>query len=165
MKKTKVGLIIIALLTICIPQTVYANSSWMWFTKTAPYQLLPFVAVLTIAIEYFIILKLLNVEKKGKLFLTVCVANLVSFLLPYVATYYANGGESIKSLFGEIDYYTINAGYLFLTLLIECPIVYALVADEVKNKKKSIGIIAVANVVTTVLVIIIERIVCKVAWM
>ena len=43
----------------------------------------------------------------------------------------------------------------------ECPIVYGLFADELKNKKKGIGVIALANIITTILVIAIERISCR----
>ena len=161
----KESLCIIVLLVLCIPQTVYADSSWMWFTKTAPYELLPFVAVLTIAIEYFMILKLLDIKKKKRLFAVICLANLLSFLLTYGATFYASGYENIMNFFDGLDFYTINFGYLFLTLIIECPVVYGVIADEVKNNKKSIGIIALANIVTTVLVIVIERISCKGKWM
>lgn len=46
---------IIGLIVLCFPQTVYADSSWMWFTRSAPYQLLSFVAILTIVIEYIMI--------------------------------------------------------------------------------------------------------------
>lgn len=165
MKNVKENLCIIVLLVLSIPQTVYANSSWMWFTKTAPYELLPFVAALTIAIEYIMILKLLDIRKKNKLLVVVCLANLLSFLLPYGATFYASGYESIMNLFAGMDFYTINLGYLLLTLLIECPVVYGVIADEVKNNKKCMGIIALSNIVTTVLVIIIERISCKGKWM
>lgn len=165
MKNMKKILCIIAVLVLCVPQTVYADSSWMWFTKTAPYELLPFVATLTIAIEYFMLLKILKIKKKCRLFGTVCLANLLSFLLPYGATFYASGYESIMNFFAGMDFYTINLGYLLLTLLIECPVVYGVIADEVKNNKKCMGIIALSNIVTTVLVIIIERISCKGKWM
>ena len=40
-------------------------------------------------------------------------------------------------------------------------IVYGLFADELKNKKKGIGVIALANIITTILVIAIERISCR----
>ena len=53
---------------------------------------------------------------------------------------------------------------LFLTLIIECPIVYAIVQDEIHDKKKSLGVIAAANVVTTVMVAAIERIACRGSW-
>ncbi|MEI3209785.1 MAG: hypothetical protein V8S14_01720 [Lachnospiraceae bacterium] len=45
-------------------KVVYADSSWIWFTTMAPYQLLPFVAVLTIVIEYLMIKNILHIQNK-----------------------------------------------------------------------------------------------------
>ncbi len=76
-------------------------------------------------------------------------------------TIFISGARNIAELFGETDFYTINSAYLLLTLCIECPIVYGLFADELKNKKEGIGVIALANIITTILVIAIERISCR----
>lgn len=74
---------------------------------------------------------------------------------------FISGARNIAELFGETDFYTINSAYLLLTLCIECLIVYGLFADELRNKKKGIGVIALANIITTILVIAIERISCR----
>lgn len=62
--RTKESILLIVLLVLCIPKVVYADSSWIWFTTTAPYQLLPFVAVLTIVIEYLMIKNILHIQNK-----------------------------------------------------------------------------------------------------
>ena len=130
--RTKESILLIVLLVLCIPKVVYADSSWMWFTTTAPYQLLPFVAVLTIMIEYLMIKNILHIQNKKRVLIAVCISNLVSFMVPYFATYYQDGVyETIKQTFESMDFYTINSAYLFLTLIIECPIVYAIVQDEI----------------------------------
>lgn len=165
--RTKESILLIVLLVLCIPKVVYADSSWIWFTTTAPYQLLPFVAVLTIVIEYLMIKNILHIQNKKRVLIAVCISNLVSFtfMVPYFAIYYQDGVyETIKQTFESIDFYTINSAYLFLTLIIECPIVYAIVQDEIHDKKKSLGVIAAANVVTTVMVAAIERIACRGSW-
>ena len=163
--RTKESILLIVLLVLCIPKVVYADSSWIWFTTTAPYQLLPFVAVLKIVIEYLMIKNILHIQNKKRVLIAVCISNLVSFMVPYFATYYQDGVyETIKQTFESMDFYTINSAYLFLTLIIECPIVYAIVQDEIHDKKKSLGVIAAANVVTTVMVAAIERIACRGSW-
>lgn len=163
--RTKESILLIVLLVLCIPKVVYADSSWIWFTTTAPYQLLPFVAVLTIVIEYLMIKNILHIQNKKRVLIAVCISNLVSFMVPYFAIYYQDGVyETIKQTFESMDFYTINSAYLFLTLIIECPIVYAIVQDEIHDKKKSLGVIAAANVVTTVMVAAIERIACRGSW-
>lgn len=163
--RTKESILLIVLLVLCIPKVVYADSSWIWFTTTAPYQLLPFVAVLTIVIEYLMIKNILHIQNKKRVLIAVCISNLVSFMVPYFVTYYQDGVyETIKQTFESMDFYTINSAYLFLTLIIECPIVYAIVQDEIHDKKKSLGVIAAANVVTTVMVAAIERIACRGSW-
>jgi len=63
--RTKESILLIVLLVLCIPKVVYADSSWIWFTTTAPYQLLPFVAVLTIVIEYLMIKNILHIQNKS----------------------------------------------------------------------------------------------------
>ena len=121
--RTKESILLIVLLVLCIPKVVYADSSWIWFTTTAPYQLLPFVAVLTIVIEYLMIKNILHIQNKKRVLIAVCISNLVSFMVPYFATYYQDGVyETIKQTFESMDFYTINSAYLFLTLIIECPI-------------------------------------------
>lgn len=118
--RTKESILLIVLLVLCIPKVVYADSSWIWFTTMAPYQLLPFVAVLTIVIEYLMIKNILHIQNKKRVLIAVCISNLVSFMVPYFAIYYQDGVyETIKQTFESMDFYTINSAYLFLTLIID----------------------------------------------
>lgn len=50
----------------------------------------------------------------------------------------------------------VGLGYLFLTIIIELPIVYAGLKTEITNKKRGIIVICIENTVTTILVFVIE---------
>jgi hypothetical protein len=50
-------LLFIAIFIILFPTAAYANSSWHWLTTTTPFDILPYVVVLTLAIEYVAIKK------------------------------------------------------------------------------------------------------------
>ena len=47
--------VIISFLLCILPQTVYADSSWVWLTDMRPIFILPVAAVLTIVIETVVI--------------------------------------------------------------------------------------------------------------
>lgn len=76
--------IALAFLTILFTTTAFANSSWHWLTDKRPYELLPLAIVFTLLIEFVIIY---FVNKPGKWWFVlgiIIVANLASFLLPYL---------------------------------------------------------------------------------
>ena len=121
--------------------------------------------MLTIVIEYLMIKNILHIQNKKRVLIAVCISNLVSFMVPYFAIYYQDGvNERINQKIESIHFYTINNEYLLMTLIIECPNDYEIVEDEIHDKKKSLGVIAAANVVTTVMVAAIERIACRGSW-
>ncbi|MDP4119807.1 MAG: hypothetical protein Q8876_01960 [Bacillota bacterium] len=177
MKYKNISVFLMALLFVFLFQTtVYADSSWHWLT-TSPLYVLPFAVVFTIAIETFIIAKfgsVINPAKKAfKVFCVVCVSNIFSFIFPYVFVVLigdtpVNFGDPINEVvnmvFNEGPSYIITLRYLIMTLFVEIPIVYFFLRKDVLSRKKLVLFIAVANIITTLLVAITEHVVCKGVW-
>jgi hypothetical protein len=149
----------------------YANSSWHWLTDNRPIYILPFVIIGTLVIETVIIC-LVNrtptVKKMAFVFLIVCLANLVSFLLPYLFRFspiiFMTRQESFQYKMESFPAYVVGIGFLLLTIASEIPIVYFSLQRKVKSKIRLIVSIISANIVTTGLVAILERIYSPGSW-
>lgn len=164
-EKTIVAIIITTLLMPLLSVTAYANSSWHWLTKTRPFDILPYVAVLTILVEYFGIKKLNSINRAFKLFVIVCLANMTSFLLPYVIFLLPSAvGYTFEMSLIHLPTYIVGFGYLFLTLIVEVPVVYIGFRNVVANKKKIFISIITVNVATTIMVAVVERVFCRGTW-
>lgn len=150
-----------------LSSVVYANSSWHWIT-TSPLTVLPFAVIFTLLIETVSVVKLGKVSNTKKTLVVVCLANLLSFLAPYLERAYrfipTSGGYSILAAFDKGPYYMILGGYLFLTIIVELPTVYYLLRKESFDNKKLIGSIITSNIITTLLVAVCERIICIGRW-
>nr|WP_106789608.1 hypothetical protein [Massilistercora timonensis] len=135
-----IGVGMLVLLLVLSSQTVWANSSWVWLTDRQPYQLLPAAAALTI---------------------------LLSFCLPYLFIW-LEGREMGFRGFAEIiekgPNYIVGTIYLILTVVAEVPVVCWGLRKEILDKKKGCLLAAVVNVLTTVMVAVIERILCYGQW-
>ena len=57
---------IIAITLIIVPMRVYANSSWYWISEIRPFDVLPWVAIGTILIEWLMILKLSKTKEMSQ---------------------------------------------------------------------------------------------------
>ena len=149
------------------PSIVYANSSWHWVTSS-PMKVLPFAVIFTILIETASITKLGRVADSKKAFYIICLANLMSFISPYLERAYrfipTSGGFSIFAAFTKGPFYMILAGYLILTIAVELPIVYFLLRKDSMNKKNLLISILLSNIVTTLLVAVCERMICVGQW-
>jgi len=149
------------------PSIVYANSSWHWVTAS-PIKVLPFAVVFTILIETASVTKLGGVSDSKKAFYIICLANLMSFITPYLERAYrfipTSGGYSIFAAFNKGPYYIILAGYLILTIAVELPIVYFLLRKDSVSRKNLLVSILLSNIVTTLLVAVCERIICVGQW-
>ena len=149
------------------PSIVYANSSWHWVTAS-PMKVLPFAAAFTILIETTSVIKLGRVTDFKKAFYIICLANLMSFIAPYLERAYrfipTSGGYSIFAAFNKGPYYIVLAGYLILTVAVELPIVYFLLRKYSLNRKNLLISIILSNTVTTLLVAVCERIICVGRW-
>ena len=83
MKKRAFVILTLVIGFLSFPTAAYANSSWIWLTETNPFDVLPYAVILTLLIECAVI-KGLNPELSLlRLVTVVCLANLLSFILPY----------------------------------------------------------------------------------
>lgn len=162
------GVISIIFLWGIFVRHVYADSSWIWLSKRKPYEIMPVVVVITILVEVLMILHLLEINNVKKVMLVVIIGNTLSFIIPYVTNYALlktqMGYENIARAFSAGPYYIVGLGFLFLTIIIELPMVYLGLSNEIKDKKRGILVICAANILTTVLVFGIERILCYGQW-
>lgn len=147
--------------------TVYINSSWHWLT-TSPMTILPFAIIITLLIEIISISKFNDINNIKKVSIVITLANLLSFLAPYLERAYrfipTSGGYSLSGAFNKGPYYIILAGYLLLTILIELPTVFLFLQKTASNRKKLILTIICSNIITTGIVAILERLICIGRW-
>jgi len=143
----------------------YANSSWHWLTKTNPFDVLPFAAIATLVIEYIAIKKSNSISRSLNLFIVICIANIASFILPFaVLLLPSEVGYTFEMSIQHLPKYIVGIGYLLLTLIVEIPVVYFSFQNSVTNKKRLLISIIIVNAVTTIMVAIIERIICRGTW-
>ncbi|MDR7871242.1 MAG: hypothetical protein RIN55_10300 [Tissierellaceae bacterium] len=169
-KSKLIGLLSFISLCIIVPVSVFANSSWHWVT-ISPMKVLPFAIILTLAIEYFGVIIYGRIEGKARAFGIIALANIASFVAPYIYSsfrlnmFYGSGlFYSWERAFNNGPNYIIRFGYLLLTLCIEVPLVYYLLKKQVKSKRKLLIITTSLNVITTVIVAILERVFCQGQW-
>lgn len=155
------------LLLIVFPSDAYANSSWHWVTAS-PLKVLPFAIILTLLVETVSIAIFGKVADYKKVFVVVCLANLLSFLAPYLERAYrfipTSGGFSITAAFDKGPYYIVLMGYLLLTIIVELPAVFLMLRKDSANKNNLIASILLSNIVTTLLVAVSERMICQGRW-
>lgn len=167
--KYKVSIVAIwgSIFLLLFPSLVYANSSWHWVT-TSPMAVLPFAVVFTLLIETLFVVKLGKVADYKKAFIIIGLANFLSFLAPYFERAYrfipTSGGFSLSAAFQKGPYYMILTGYLLLTVIVELPVVFLLLRKYCTNIKKLIIAIVLSNVLTTILVAVLERLLCVGRW-
>lgn len=77
---------VVMILMCFFPNFTYANSSWRWISDTRPYDVLPFVIIVTLAAETISIIKFSHIENKAKTFVVVLIGNILSFAAPYALT-------------------------------------------------------------------------------
>lgn len=97
----------------------------------------------------------------------VLAGNLISFLIPYLFVYLDGkemGFRSFVEIVAKGPLYIVGALYLFLTLILEIPIVSFGLKKDITDRKRGYLVIGVANVLTTVMVAVIERILCYGQW-
>jgi hypothetical protein len=156
-------------LSAIYPVIIYANSSWHWVTRS-PKKVLPIAIFFTLTLETIGIATYNKIKDKGKVLFIVTIANIVSFVLPYIERarrHIPTSGTwfwAWRSAFDSGPYYMVLFGYLFLTLLAEIPIVYYCLCKKVDNKKRLLYSIISVNVVTTLIVGCLERLLCRGQW-
>ncbi|MEL7570576.1 MAG: hypothetical protein AAGU14_08460 [Eubacteriaceae bacterium] len=147
--------------------TVSANSSWGWIAETRPYDVLPYVIIITLAIETLAINKIPKICKPFKVFCVVTIANLLSFAAPYLFWYSAAVSDQMYTFIETIEHmpvYNVGMSYLIITLAVEVPIVYNAFKKSAQKEKLLLWTVIGTNVATTIIVGIIERIICPGSW-
>lgn len=147
--------------------SAFANSSWVWISETRPYDVFPFVVAGTLAIETAAYNLFLKVGNWHKVFFGVLAGNLVSFVVPYMG--YANttpyaGVYTLKEILNRGPFYTVGTAFLLLTVIIEVPFMCFYLRKDAKDKKLTVAVAVLVNVVTTVLVALTERLLCHGHW-
>lgn len=162
----KSRVLIIAAFISLIPRTVHANSSWIWLTKYRPWDILPPVALATIVIEVLAIWLIPHSGNFTKTALTVILANVVSFVVPYIVILEIDFGtySTINEFMDSYPIYIVGIGYCISTLVLEMPIIYALLCEQVKSRMKLHWTIVVVNIATTMMVAVIERMLARGIW-
>lgn len=164
-KNTLIALFAMIVITALFTLTVFADSSWIWISEKRPFDILPWVAVGTILIEWLSIWLIPKTGQALKALGTVTLANAASFLLPYAFL------KASLSWYGTFDHildsgphYIVSGVFLLLTITIEMPIVYNLLKSNVNNKRLLQITIIASNAVTTAGVAIIERMITEGYW-
>lgn len=158
------------LLDLCViflfPVTALANSSWRWISERRPYDILPFVIIFTLLIEIFYIKYFSGTKIRFALSVSVIIGNILSFLAPYLFNYLIPGLYTFEQLLEHTPFYIVGFIYLCITLIIEIPTVFITIflLDKSVSGTKLLCSIAVANVITTVLTALTERIFCPGSW-
>ena len=142
-KNTKQIIFVVLIIVFMCPKIVYANSSWRRISKTRPYDILPFVIIITLVIETFGICYICKIKSKIKSFIVISFANLTSFVLPEVINYFNPSFKYIDLPLREAYFagkehwpqYTIGPFYYVLTIGIELPIVYFLSKKNQQTRK------------------------------
>ena len=157
--------LIVSCLMALFPVNVFADSSWVWISEKRPFDILPWVALGTILIEWLSIWLKPKTGNAFKVLGIVMVANAASFLLPYAFL------EADLSWYGTFEHildsgphYIVSGVFLLLTLLVEMPIVYNVLKSKVQDKKKLQLTIIISNMITTAGVAIIERLITEGYW-
>lgn len=157
---------ITALLVFAFSLTAFANSSWVWISETRPYDVLPFVALATLIIETAALNGFLKIGNWHRVFTGVLIGNLISFAVPYIG--YSNTPPyydmPLSYILERGPFYTVGAAFLFLTVAVELPFIYFWLKKDVKNKRLLVLVTVLANVVTTAMVAVVERVLCEGHW-
>ena len=168
MQKNKLNMC--ALITIGfiagMPYVAYANSSWYWFSETRPFDILPWVALVTIVVEWIMLWKIPDIKRWGKVLCAVAVANIASFLMPYLLIYIQSSTqESFKELLDTSPSYIVGIVFLIITCAVEIPIVNKVLKNDTQNGKRLFTVSIIANIITSLFAAILERLVTEGGWL
>ena len=155
------------LLLLFLPTRIYANSSWHWISATRPIDILLYVIIASLIIESIVILRISR--SLYRTLRVVCLANCVSFLIPYLSYFLPNelgvsGYEYFIKMINHWPSFIIGVGYLSLTILVEVPIVYFFLEKDCTNRRELLIRILIANTFTTTMVFFLEKALCFGQW-
>ena len=146
------------IITLAVSKTVFANSSWMWLTDTRPFDVLPPVAMATIVVEVLAIWLISDTGRLLKTTAVVAAANAFSFLFPFFILLVTDPWYgTFQQKLDAGPTYILNGIFLLLTITMELPVVYCLLRNDAKSRKKLIVTIIAANAATTIMVAFAEH--------
>ena len=146
-----------------------ANSSWRWVSETRPYDILPFIIALTLIAETLAYVFIAKIKRPVKVFAVVAIANHLSFLAPYIIGYFGYTGEMTYTFdyaLEHLPYYTIGIDYFLVTILVEFPVIWFSLKNDVRDSKtvRFIFTIIGANAATTLICAAAERAIAYGVW-
>ena len=168
LKKPIVCLFTLMIALLLTRVAAYANSSWVWVSETRPYDLFPLVVGGTVLTETLAINGIPKIKKPLQVFIIVLFANLLSFAAAYLLLCLESAiGYSLYPAVDALErgpYYLICVVYFAMTLAAELPVAYFSLRKYAQNKRQLLLTIILSNVLTTVLVAVIERMICYGRW-
>lgn len=154
---------LLAVWTACaLALTASANSSWHWISSTRPFDLLPLVMAVTLAIETVALTHIAQVRPTGRVLCIVLLANSLSFAVPYILVDPAP--YSYSQLLEHYPVYTVGIAYLIATLLVELPAIWLTLRKNTDRPMRLVLTALGANVVTTLITALAERLFCRGSW-
>ena len=153
-------------LTFLWANTAFANSSWIWITKTRPVDVFPWAAAATVLCEWLLLLRFARVTRHAKALGIVAAANLASFAVPYALSLFAFGidGLAFSEYLDHWPSYTVGAAFAAATLVIELPAVYFSLRADAPDRKRLVWTTIASNVLTTAFIAAVERLLCRGRW-
>lgn len=146
----------------------FANSSWRWLAETRPYDVLPYVIAITVGVETAALVTVAKVSKIGKAFCFVSLANLLSFLAPYVLEFAAFRMDRLYPSFSyyleQVPVYTVGIAYAVMTLAVELPLLSAALKKDTDSRGRLHAVIIGANLLTTAITFLVEHVFCPGRW-
>lgn len=163
-KLQKLFAVLTLLPVLCISAS--ANSSWVWISEQRPFDLLPIVIAVTLVIEILVINKLGRVNRLLPSAWIIILANLLPFLAPYLLTCMeaSTFGYTFSQRLDHSPSFIVGIGYLLLTLIVEVPVVYNGLKKDVSERRQLITVVCIVNVITTILIALVERTLCHGQW-
>ncbi len=109
-----------------------------WLTKYRLQYILPPATLATIVIEVLAIWLIPHSDNFIKTALIVIIANVVSFMVPYIVILEIGSGtySTIDEFMDSYPMYIVGIGYCISTLGFEMSIIYALLCEQVGRRKK-----------------------------
>ena len=156
-------ILIFFVITLNFTLAAYANSSWVWISETRPYDVLPFVIIITLFIEVFSIVKISKIKQYVRVFLYVLLGNMLSFSAPYLNAM-TDEIYSFRDMLEHMPYYTVGLSYFLITVLVEYPIVYNCLKRFASDRRTLALTILGSNLITTIITAVAERVFCTGRW-
>lgn len=159
-------IILACLFGAVLSSTAFADSSWVWISETRPHDVLPWVAIATLAIETWMIRRFCGIRDTFRIFCAVALGNLLSFAAPYVMAALDEVHADFLFSLEHYPYYVTGTAGLLVTVAVELPIEYRLLKKSVPETAQARLFYTVigANAVTTLMVAIVERVFCRGRW-